>query len=110
MAILKKIRGATLMETLIATVLIVVIFTLASLILNNTFSNHIKDHRHDLYNEIYELEYLWFTDVVEAPYTSNYKNWTIQLNTTIENGRERFVIHAVQNKSQKEIKRVTYAY
>ena len=110
MAVLKKIRGATLMETLVATVLIVVIFTLASLILNNTFSNHIKDNRHDLYNEIYELEYLWLTDVVEVPYTSSYKNWTIHLNTTIDNGDERLVVHAVQNKSQKEITRVTYAY
>ena len=37
MALLKKIKAATLMETLVATVLIFVVFIMASAILNNLF-------------------------------------------------------------------------
>ena len=50
MAVLKKIKASTLMETLIATVLVVVTFLLASMILNNLVSNAIQSdtqgHRH----------------------------------------------------------------
>ena len=41
MDVLKRIKGSTLMETLVATVLIVVVFMMASLTLNALFSTTI---------------------------------------------------------------------
>ena len=53
-----RIKGSTLMETLVATVLIVLIFILASMILNNLFSNTIKNNNQAIDNHLNELKYL----------------------------------------------------
>ena len=52
-----KIKGSTLMETLVATVVIVIIFMMASLILNNLFSNTIKNNTQSIDSYLNELQY-----------------------------------------------------
>lgn len=87
MAVLKKIKASTLMETLVATVLIVVVFMLASMILNHLFSNTIKNNTADIDAYINELKYLYLNDQLSLPFHEDYKQWevSVQFNNNNQN-------------------------
>ena len=87
MVVLKKIKGSTLMETLIATVLIMVIFVVTSLILNNLFSNSIKNNKRGISAKLNEIEYLYFNHEISAPYYDDYEQWYIRLETLKANDK-----------------------
>ncbi len=79
MVILKKIRAATLIETLTASVLIIIVFMIASLSFNNVFTNHIKRENSTIENRIKELEYLCIHETIQLPYTEDFGAWEIEL-------------------------------
>lgn len=55
---IKKVRGATLLETLVATVLIVVVFLVASMVLNGLTKSYFNGVAEDsLYKRFNTLEY-----------------------------------------------------
>lgn len=79
MALLKKIRSATLVESLVATVIIVIIFIGASLILNNLLLNTISKNNHSLETRLNELEYQIRTAQIETPYQETFRNFDISV-------------------------------
>jgi len=81
MVILKKIRAATLVETLTASVLIIIVFMIASLSFNNIFTNHIKRDHSSIANRIKELEYQILHNKLIIPYTEDFGNWEIEIIT-----------------------------
>jgi predicted PurR-regulated permease PerM len=85
MAILRKVKASTLVETLTATVLIVVVFMLTSMILNNLFANSIKNDTTKIDNYLNELEYYYVNDKLSIPYEEEHNTWNI----TIEKQKER---------------------
>ncbi|GGI57736.1 hypothetical protein [Winogradskyella haliclonae] len=109
MAILKKIKAATLMETLVATVLIVVVFVMASLILNNTFSNLIRSKKHQVHNYIYELEYQYLNNKMSLPYSTEYNKWDISIYSDANISGEIKII-AINKDTKKQIEKTIYDY
>ena len=81
MAVLRKIKSATLIESLVATVLIVVVFVVASLILNNLMFNSFSRKTHDVETRIYELEYQIKHNTIKLPYHEEFGNWKIDIAT-----------------------------
>ena len=79
MVVLRKIKGSTLMETLIATVLIMVIFVVSSLILNNLFSNSLKINKRGITAKLNEIEYLYLNHQLTVPHYDDYEQWDIRL-------------------------------
>lgn len=79
MAVLKKLKGSTLMETMVATVLIIVIFMISSLILNNIFSGYVQGSMRSLENRIRELEYKVINGNMKIPYYEVYENWELEI-------------------------------
>lgn len=79
MAILKKIRGATLIETLTASILIIIVFMIASLSFNNIFNNHVKRDHSAIENRIKELEYLVHHQKIKVPYSEDFAGWDIEI-------------------------------
>ncbi|WP_299432264.1 hypothetical protein [uncultured Aquimarina sp.] len=79
MVILKKIKAATLIETLTASVLIIIVFMIASLSFNNIFTNHVKRDQSSIENRIKELEYLVIHDKLKLPYTEDFSTWEIEI-------------------------------
>lgn len=79
MVILKKIRGATLIETLTASVLIIIVFMIASLSFNNIFNNHVKRDFGAIENRIKELEYLVHHQKIKIPYAEDFAGWDIEI-------------------------------
>jgi hypothetical protein len=103
MAILKKIRSATLIEALVATVLIVIVFVVASLILNNLLFNSFSKNTHAVENRITQLAYLGVHQKIELPYHEEFNNWTIELVKESSKGKLWLNSKAVHTSNGKEV-------
>jgi len=115
MAILKglklgrKIKGATLMETLVATVLIVIVFMLASMILNNLFSNTIKSNTRVIDAYISELEYQYINDKITLPYQTDFKHWSIEIfETNSDRAITQPIIEAFNTETKQTITKAIF--
>ena len=105
MAVLRKIKAATLAETMVATVLIVIIFMIASLTLNNVFRNTIIYNTSEIETYLNKLEYQYQHQLITLPYKENYKNWEVYLSQdqTLEG---LVLVEAMHPKNNKTIKRI----
>lgn len=105
MAVLKKLKSATLVEVLVASVLIVIIFVIASLVLNNLVLNTFSQNTHPIEYRLNELEYEVENGMLKLPYQENYKGWDILIKIEKETSKEQLMILAVKENSIKEITR-----
>jgi hypothetical protein len=103
MAILRKIRSATLIEALVATVLIVIVFMVASLVLNNLLLNSFTKNTHAAETRIAELEYQLQFGSISLPYNEEFRNWNISLQKEVEDSQTWIVATAVNRSNNKEI-------
>lgn len=109
MALLKKVNGSTLMETLVATVLIVIVFMMASLTFNQLFGNSIKNNTHGINNEIRKLAYLSQHQQIQLPYSTQYKDWDISINANASSTAIGILeINATHKRTQKSIRHDVY--
>ncbi len=102
MVILKKIRSATLVETMVASVIIVIVFVVASLSVNNIFRGTINSDDSALRNRINELTYFIQNKKIKVPFYEETALWDIAIEkqgeeTVMEinnkkNGREETII------------------
>ena len=77
MAVLMKIKSATLMETLTASVLIVVVFMIASLSINSIVKNSAQKDTSKIQSRVKELYYLRIHKKLKLPYSETFNNWEI---------------------------------
>ncbi len=82
MDVLKKIKSATLVESLVATVLIVVIFVVSSLVINNLLLNGFNNNTTEIENRMYELEYECQNKKIKLPYNESFLDWEISITKT----------------------------
>ena len=94
MDVLKKIKSATLVESLVATVLIVIIFVVSSLIINNLLLNGFNNNTTEIENRLYELEYEYQNKKILLPYQERFQNWNILIEKNTNN--------SIEYKAQKE--------
>lgn len=106
MVILRKVKSATLIETLIATVLIVIVFLLSAMIINSIFFNTFHQKKDVVVNRLDALEYNCINNSIELPYQEEYENWTIQIDKK-KNVKELKII-AINKTTGKEIERDLY--
>ncbi len=79
MAILKKIKGATLIEVLTASVLIIIVFMIASFSFNTVLGNQVKRDKSAIENKIKELEYFSIHQKINFPYAEDFDGWEITI-------------------------------
>jgi len=103
MAILKKIKASTLMETLVASVIIVIIFMLASMILNNIFSNSIKNNTKAIETHLNELQYFQLNNQLRLPYSETFKKWDITIVMYLENESPIIEYQAIDKENKRTI-------
>ena len=94
MVVLKKIKGSTLMETMVATILIVTIFMISSMLLNNVLSTQIKNNTKGVSMLMEEIEYKYLNNLIATPYYVEESNWEIGLDKQQYNGNIFIVIEA----------------
>jgi len=108
MAILKKIKASTLMETLVATVIIIIVFVLSSMILNNVFSNSIKNNTQIIESHLNELQYLYLNEKLMIPYSETLSTWEITIDK-YEFKKNRIIkFEAINTANNKSISRTSY--
>lgn len=103
MAVLKKVKASTLMETLVATVLLVVIFMVTSLVINNLFSNTITYNTRPVITYLNELEYSYQHQQLPLPYTRVYDDWEITISNVNKNAIACTIFKATHRESSKTI-------
>ena len=97
MALLKRIKASTLMETLVATVLIVVIFMTASMLLNNMLSAKVKRNTEVIAERMNALEYQLQNHALALPYYEEFGPWEINIASDNSDNTAIIVLEA-QNK------------
>ncbi|NAS12913.1 hypothetical protein [Poritiphilus flavus] len=110
MALLKRIKASTLMETLVGTALIVLLFALSSTILNSMFANSIRFNRQDIVEHLHELQYQYQHAQITLPYKSDFESWEMHVYQEQRGGMPVIVFTAKDSNSGKEvIKTMSYA-
>ena len=106
MAVLKKIKASTFMETLVATVLIVVVFMISSIILNNVFSNTIKNDKREINTRLNELTYQISHNKLLIPYEEDFKSWSVSIE--LQKDKNNYLISATNQKNNQQIEKHLY--
>ncbi|WP_420571658.1 hypothetical protein [Kordia sp.] len=99
MVVLKKIKAATLMETLVATVLIVLVFMISTFLLNSLFNNTVRNNTDAVENHMSELMYLSRHGKISIPYEDELDDWYI----SIEREHTKIRVEASHKESRKTI-------
>ncbi|WP_047415851.1 hypothetical protein [Cellulophaga sp. Hel_I_12] len=108
MAVLKKIKASTLMETMVATVLIVVVFMMASLLLNTIFTTYINGNTQPITEKLQELEYEYYKEKIIIPYSEEWNDWEIQMSSVSPKQVGSVKLEATNNKSKKTVSSYIY--
>jgi len=103
MALLKRIKASTLMETLVATVLIVVIFMTSSMLLNSLLTGKIKQNTELVQERMNVLEYKYKNEGLELPYYEDFEAWEISIFTADKNGTPLVTLEAENPKTNKVV-------
>ncbi|QLG46788.1 hypothetical protein [Costertonia aggregata] len=104
MAVLKRVKGSTLMETMVATVLIVIIFMMASLVMEATFSTHRSGNMEPISEKLHQLEYKYIKGGLTLPYFEDWEDWDIEIVRYHERGSPMISLIAKNRKTQKSRK------
>ncbi|MBW8201962.1 hypothetical protein K1F36_19225 [Muricauda sp. W52] len=103
MAVLKKIKGSTLMETLVATVLIVVVFMMASMTLNTLFVTSMEQNDGPIKQELLFLQYRYAHRKLSLPHYDEQEHWEIKVEQQTWHDREQVIFSAMNTRNDKEI-------
>jgi ribosomal protein L30/L7E len=79
MVVLKKVKGSTLIETLVASVIIVIVFTIASLTLSNIFRSTIVGNTDAIENKLNKVAYLYKSNKISTSYNEQFQDWEIKI-------------------------------
>lgn len=102
MALLKKLNGASLVETLTASVIIVVVFMIASFSFNNVFLSSVRSDDNLLQNRLEEIKYLFQYEKISFPFFEEGDYWIISGEEIGEIGQ--FEIKNLRKGKNHEIK------
>jgi predicted PurR-regulated permease PerM len=106
MAVLKKIKSATLVEALIATVLIVIIFMIASLVINNLLLNNFSKNTHEVESRLNELEYQIQNNEINFPFQEVFEDWEISIKKEKTQANEGVILLATYKNKVVTKKRI----
>ncbi len=103
MALLKKIKASTLMETLVATVLIVVIFMVSTMVLNNLLLGNIRQNTEIAQERLHVLEYQYKNNGLTIPYYEDFESWQISISKDENNGLSIITLEAENPRTKKTV-------
>jgi hypothetical protein len=77
MDVLKKIKAATLVETIVASVVIVLVFGLATRLLNNVYKSTLMNDTSHCHYELNKLVYQYKNKAIAFPFRKEFENFEI---------------------------------
>ncbi|MCH2218694.1 MAG: hypothetical protein MK076_11620 [Flavobacteriales bacterium] len=96
-----KIRGSSLVETLIATVLIMIVFGMGIATLGNVLEQTVKNNARFIDNELNRLEYLYQNNLLQVPDVIEIKDWQITIDKESRNNLTQVVFTATKKDNSK---------
>ncbi|BFP40656.1 hypothetical protein FGF1_15010 [Flavobacteriaceae bacterium GF1] len=109
MALLKKIRASTLMETMVATILIVIIFMVASLIMNSLMAAQVTANTGNISERLHRLEYQYVNGLLQLPYQEDWNDWSIRAILEKDINVPVVRLEATHKTSQKNLESILVA-
>lgn len=100
----KRVKGSTLIETMVASVLIVLIFMIASLLMNNLIRGQVQGEDRVIRETFHELEYRSIYQLLEYPYYETVEEWEIVLHQVGEGENIRIMATATHTQTEEKIK------
>jgi len=97
MAVLKKIKGESLIGSIAATVIVMSIFVISSLVIKNVLTSSSSKDTNAMHVRIDELGYFASHGALKLPYFEEERKWEI----SIENTSDYFVIEALHKSSNQ---------
>ena len=85
MALLKRLKATTLMETLTAVLIVVLVFGIASLSLQNIYGAEVKNNDDVLRNRLKELKYQAQHNNLTYPFMEDNDKWNIYIENKTSN-------------------------
>lgn len=79
MALLTKIKGSALLESIVATVIVMAVFVAATMLLNTIFAATVKNNDAPYLNRINELTYFATYGTLEIPFYEETDFWEISI-------------------------------
>lgn len=79
MAILKKIKASTLVETIVASVIILLIFGISSTLLNTIYKSSLQQDKSVLRYEIQKLKYHYDQGEIKLPYKEEHGTFILKM-------------------------------
>ena len=99
MVVLKKLKAATLVESLVASAIILIVFVIASLSLNSVFAGTVKNDDFKFNNRVNELVYLAKHNKISIPFYEETILWDVQIQRV--NGYLK--LEAISKNSNSEV-------
>lgn len=101
MALLKKVRSSTILETLVASSILLAVFVIGTMSINNIFLSTLKNENHELKTHLSELEYLIIHKNLALPFYEDTDGWDI----SIESKGTFIELNVLNKKNQKSSKK-----
>ena len=109
MALLKKVKGSTLFETMVATVLLVIIFTVASLVMQSLLEGEHRQNTRRVQERLQVLEYAISQGQLALPYAEEWEGWSIDIIPS-EGSGVAWVRFQAQHPEKNEVKYTVPGY
>lgn len=103
MAVLKKTKGATLIENLVSMVLLIIIFLLVSTTIQHFFFVSMQLDEHELKVKFDREFYFFEQDKIELSKNHEYKKWILEYRIELKGEMRFFVLRATHSLNKKTI-------
>ena len=100
---LRKVKGSSLVETLIATVVIMIVFGIAMVTISNVLENTVKSSTSKIDSELNKLVYLYEHNELTVPDVKEFNQWNIRIKKEKE-GTLRYVVFRAEDQKSKKIR------
>jgi len=97
-----RLKGSSLVETLMATIIIMIVFAIAMLSIGNVLENSVKNSTSDIDTELNKLTYLYENGLIKVPDAQDYKAWKIEIQKVKEGEINYVVFKGTHKQNNKE--------
>lgn len=98
-----RVKGSSLVETLIATIIIMIVFGIAMVSISNILENNIKSSTSAIDTELNKLMYLYENGNLEVPSQESLKEWQIKVEK-VKEGEINYILFEGMHKQSKKVR------
>lgn len=98
-----KVKGSSLIETLIATIIIMIVFGIAMMSVTNILENTVKNSASKIDTELNKLTYRYHHGLIKVPDVIQSGQWSVELKK-VKEGALDYVLFQATHKTNKKVR------